>query len=101
MLVATTRPEFLVERKGPRALHATPEDVARMERQSERLGQGHKVAEEVNGETLLVLVVAEGFVGRFLPSPLNEVSKPSRCKFGPRLARSGSGAMRATGTGSA
>lgn len=66
MLVAATRPDMLVETKRPRSLQATPEDITRMERQLEKLSQDYKVDEEILGETMLVLVVAKGFVGRLL-----------------------------------
>ena len=66
MLLAATRPEMLIEAKKPKQLQASLEDIARMERQMDKLYQDYKVDEEVLGETMLVLVVAKGFVIRLL-----------------------------------
>ena len=66
MLLAATRPEMLVEAKKAKQLGASPEDIARMERQLEKLYQDYKVDEDALGESMLVLVVAKGFVGRLL-----------------------------------
>lgn len=66
MILAASRPELLVETKKPRQLAANPEDIARMERQMEKLYQDYKLVEDTLGETLLVLVVAKGFVSRLL-----------------------------------
>ena len=66
MLLAASRPETLVEAKKPRKLQATPEDIARMERQLDKLYQDYRVDEEALGETMLVLVVAKGFVSRLM-----------------------------------
>ena len=65
MLLAATRPEMLIEAKKPKQL-ASLEDIARMERQMDKIYQDYKVDEEVLGETMLVLVVAKGFVTRLL-----------------------------------
>jgi ParB-like chromosome segregation protein Spo0J len=66
MILAASRPELLIETKKPRQLDASPEDIARMERQMEKLYQDYKSVEDILGETLLVLVVAKGFVARLL-----------------------------------
>ena len=66
MILAASRPDMLVETKKPRQLDATPEAIARMERQMEKLYQDYKAVEDTLGETLLVLVVAKGFVARLL-----------------------------------
>lgn len=67
MLLATTRPEHLVEgAKAKRAAGVTPEDIARMEREMEKLQQDYRTVEDTAGETMLVLVVAKGFVNRLL-----------------------------------
>lgn len=66
MILAASRPDMLIEVKKPRQLDATPEDIARMERQMEKLYQDYKAVEDTLGETLLVLVVAKGFVARLL-----------------------------------
>jgi ParB-like chromosome segregation protein Spo0J len=66
MILAASRPELLIETKKPRQLDANPEDIARMERQMEKLYQDYKSVEDTLGETLLVLVVAKGFVARLL-----------------------------------
>lgn len=69
MILAASRPETLIESKKPRQLDASPEDIARMERQMEKLYQDYKSVEDTLGETLLVLVVAKGFVARLLRNP--------------------------------
>lgn len=63
MLLATTRPDQLVEGRKPKpASGVTPEDIARMEREMEKLYQDYKLVEDTLGETILVLVVAKGFM---------------------------------------
>ena len=66
MLLAASRPDMLVEAKKVRPVEATPADIARMERQLEKLYQDYKVDEDALGESMLVLVVAKGFVARLL-----------------------------------
>lgn len=66
MILAATRPEMLLENKKPKQLDASPEDIARMERQMEKLYQDYKLVEDTLGETMLVLVVAKGYVTRLL-----------------------------------
>lgn len=66
MILAATREELLREPKKAKQLDATPEDIARMERQMEKLYQDYKLVEDTLGETMLVLVVAKGFVARLM-----------------------------------
>ena len=66
MILAATREELLVDGKKSKPVDATPEDIARMERQMEKLYQDYKLVEDSLGETMLVLVVAKGFVSRLM-----------------------------------
>lgn len=66
MILAATREELLREPKKAKQLDATPEDIARMERQMEKLYNDYKLVEDTLGETMLVLVVAKGFVARLM-----------------------------------
>ncbi len=66
MIFAATRQELLVEPKKSKPLDATPEDIGRMERQMEKLYQDYKLVEDTLGETMLVLVVAKGYVSRLM-----------------------------------
>ncbi|SEH93971.1 ParB N-terminal domain-containing protein [Pseudomonas fuscovaginae UPB0736] len=66
MVLAATRPEMLVEKKPKPLIEATAEEVARMEREMEKLYHDYKVVEETLGETILVLVVAKGYLARLL-----------------------------------
>ncbi|MGR0184093.1 plasmid partitioning protein RepB C-terminal domain-containing protein [Azospirillum aestuarii] len=67
MILATTRPEQLVDSRKPKpAAGVTPEDIARMEREMEKLHQDYRVVEDTLGETMLVLVVAKGFMTKLL-----------------------------------
>lgn len=66
MILAATRQELLVDTKKSKPLDATPEDIARMERQMEKLYQDYKLVEDTLGETMLVLVVAKGYVTRLM-----------------------------------
>ncbi|NUB05179.1 chromosome partitioning protein [Azospirillum sp. Vi22] len=67
MILATTRPEQLVDGRKPKpAAGVTPEDIARMEREMEKLHQDYRVVEDTLGETMLVLVVAKGFMTKLL-----------------------------------
>lgn len=67
MILATTRPELLVEgAKAKPATGVTPEQIARMEREMEKLQQDYRAVEDTLGETMLVLVVAKGFINRLL-----------------------------------
>lgn len=67
MLLATTRPEHLVEgAKAKPAAGVTLEQIVRMEREMEKLQQDYRAVEDTLGETMLVLVVAKGFANRLL-----------------------------------
>lgn len=66
MILAATRPELLIDAKKVKASDAKPEDIARMERQMEKLYQDYKAVEDTLGETMLVLVVAKGYVTRLM-----------------------------------
>lgn len=67
MILATTRPELLLEaKKIRRSEDIRPEDIARMEREMEKLHQDYQLAEDDVGETMLTLVVAKGYVTRLL-----------------------------------
>ncbi|CAA7615665.1 plasmid partitioning protein RepB C-terminal domain-containing protein [Magnetospirillum sp. UT-4] len=67
MLLATTRPEHLVDGAKPKpAAGVSPEDIARMEREMDKLQQDYRAVEETLGETTLALVVARGFLGKLM-----------------------------------
>ena len=67
MLLATTRSDQLVDGKTRRKVtDAQPADIARMEREMEKVHQDYRIAEEEIGETMLTLVVAKGYVARLL-----------------------------------
>lgn len=62
MVLAATRPEMLNTKKSKVTNASNAEDIARMEREMEKLYQDYKVIEDTLGETMLVLVVAKGYV---------------------------------------
>lgn len=67
MLLAATPSDQLVKPEKGKALGGVaPEDIARMERQMEKLQQDFKAIEEKRGETLFTLVVAKGYLTRLL-----------------------------------
>lgn len=67
MLLATTRPEHLADGAKPKpAAGVSPEDIARMEREMDKLQQDYRAVEETLGETTLALVVARGFLGKLM-----------------------------------
>jgi hypothetical protein len=66
MVLAATRPEMLVEKKKKMAGEVNPIDIARMEREMENLQHDYKQVEDTLGETMLVLVVAKGYLSRLL-----------------------------------
>ncbi|MGA8136843.1 MAG: plasmid partitioning protein RepB C-terminal domain-containing protein [Pseudomonas gingeri] len=66
MVLAATRPEMLVAKKTRQASEVGAEDIARMEREMEKLYHDYKVVEDTLGETMLVLVVAKGYMTRML-----------------------------------
>jgi hypothetical protein len=66
MVLAATRPEMLVEKKKKATNEASSIDIARMEREMENLQHDYKQVEDTLGETMLVLVVAKGYLARVL-----------------------------------
>ncbi|WP_181299059.1 plasmid partitioning protein RepB C-terminal domain-containing protein [Pseudomonas sp. Q2-TVG4-2] len=66
MVLAATRPEMLVEEKKRPTGDANALDIARMEREMENLQHDYKQVEDTLGETMLVLVVAKGYLLRIL-----------------------------------
>ncbi|WP_374442472.1 ParB/RepB/Spo0J family partition protein [Pseudomonas panipatensis] len=83
MVLAATRPEELVEPKKV-SDGVTAEDIARMEREMEKLYHDYRLVEDTLGETMLVLVVAKGYVSRLLR---NETIAAYLDRFEPDLAR--------------
>ncbi|MCY1498358.1 RepB plasmid partitioning protein [compost metagenome] len=83
MVLAATRPEQLVEQKKANE-GVTAEDIARMEREMEKLYHDYRLVEDTLGETMLVLVVAKGYVSRLLR---NETIAAYLERFEPDLAR--------------
>ncbi|WP_374438353.1 ParB/RepB/Spo0J family partition protein [Pseudomonas panipatensis] len=65
MVLAATRPEFLITQKKP-TTEINPADIARMEREMENLQHDYRQVEDTLGETMLVLVVAKGYLMRVL-----------------------------------
>lgn len=82
MVLAATRPEELVEPKKV-SDGVTAEDIARMEREMEKLYHDYRLVEDTLGETMLVLVVAKGYVSRLLR---NETIAAYLDRFEPDLA---------------
>lgn len=66
MILSATRSELLLEPKKPKLIEASAEDIARMEREMEKLYQDYRSVQDTLGETMLVLVVAKGYVSRLL-----------------------------------
>ena len=66
MILSATRPEMLLDPKKPKQVMASPEDIARMEREMEKLYQDYRMVQDTLGETTLVLVVAKGYLSRLM-----------------------------------
>ncbi|MCU1738015.1 MULTISPECIES: plasmid partitioning protein RepB C-terminal domain-containing protein [unclassified Pseudomonas] len=66
MVLAATRPEMLIEKKSKLSVEVSVEEIARMEREMEKLYHDYKVVEDTLGETMLILVVAKGYLARLL-----------------------------------
>lgn len=66
MILSTTRPELLLEPRKPKPIEASAEDIARMQREMDRLYQDYRSVQDTLGDTMLVLVVAKGYVSRLL-----------------------------------
>ncbi|MFZ3184313.1 MAG: plasmid partitioning protein RepB C-terminal domain-containing protein [Pseudomonas sp.] len=92
MVLVATRPELLVEAKKKPGEEVTPEDLARMEREMEKLYHDYRLVEDGLGETMLVLVVAKGYVARLLR---NEAIAAYLKRFQPELGEELAGVMEA------
>ncbi|POA74389.1 plasmid partitioning protein RepB C-terminal domain-containing protein [Pseudomonas sp. DP16D-R1] len=66
MVLAATRPDMLIEKKSKLSAEVSVEELARMEREMEKLFHDYKVVEDTLGETMLFLVVAKGYLARLL-----------------------------------
>ncbi|WP_335944420.1 plasmid partitioning protein RepB C-terminal domain-containing protein [Pseudomonas sp. G166] len=66
MVLAASRPEALVEQKKKSVAEVSAVDISRMEREMENLQHDYKQVEDTLGETMLVLVVAKGYLVRLL-----------------------------------
>ncbi len=66
LLAATPNDQLVKPEKGKALGGVAPEDIARMERQMEKLQQDFKAIEDKRGETLFTLVVAKGYLTRLL-----------------------------------
>jgi len=68
MILITTRPEGLSAAESKKKLEpeVSLENIARMEREMERLHQDYQAVEDGMGDTMLSLVVAKGFITRLL-----------------------------------
>jgi ParB-like chromosome segregation protein Spo0J len=66
MVLAASRPEMLIEKKTKLSAEVSVEEIARMEREMEKLFHDYKVVEDTLGETMLFLVVAKGYLARLL-----------------------------------
>lgn len=66
MVLAASRPDMLVEQKKKTTTEVSAVDIARMERELENLHHDYKQVEDTLGETMLVLVVAKGYLMRIL-----------------------------------
>ena len=70
MILATTRPEQLAAAKSrPKVVGVAPEDLARMEREMEKLNVDYRAVEDSHGDTMITLVVAKGYINRLLGNP--------------------------------
>jgi hypothetical protein len=66
MMLAATRPDQLLAPKRPPQSHTTAEDIDRLEREMDKLTQDYRLVEDTMGETMLVLVIAKGYVSRLM-----------------------------------
>lgn len=66
MVLAASRPEMLIEQKKKLTHEVSAVDIARMERETENLQHDYRQVEDTLGETMLVLVVAKGYLLRLL-----------------------------------
>ncbi|MDI9776667.1 plasmid partitioning protein RepB C-terminal domain-containing protein [Pseudomonas putida] len=89
MVLTTTRPEDLTETKTS-VEGVSPENIVKMEREMERLYHDYRLVEDTLGETMLVLVVAKGYLTRILR---NDSISAYLQRFEPDLARELMGIM--------
>jgi len=66
MILAASRPDMLLEKKVKHAAETTAEELGRMEQEMDKLSHDYKMVEGTLGETMLVLVVAKGYLARLL-----------------------------------
>jgi len=68
MILMTTRPEALAASEAKKKLEpeVSLENIARMEREMERLHQDYQAVEDGMGDAMLSLVVAKGYIARLL-----------------------------------
>ncbi|MNE33188.1 RepB plasmid partitioning protein [compost metagenome] len=83
MVLTATRPEDLTESKNS-VEGVSPENILKMEREMERLYHDYRLVEDTLGETMLVLVVAKGYLCRLLR---NEAISAYLNRFEPDLSR--------------
>lgn len=89
MVLTATRPEDLLETKTS-VEGVSPENIVKMEREMERLYHDYRLVEDTLGETMLVLVVAKGYLTRILR---NDSISAYLQRFEPDLARELMGIM--------
>lgn len=89
MVLTATRPEDLTETKTS-VEGVSPENIVKMEREMERLYHDYRLVEDTLGETMLVLVVAKGYLTRILR---NDSISAYLQRFEPDLARELMGIM--------
>lgn len=66
MMLAATRPDQLAKPVRPPKSRTTAEDISRLEREMDKLSRDYRLVEDTMGETMLVLVIAKGYVSRLL-----------------------------------
>ncbi|MDF3928930.1 plasmid partitioning protein RepB C-terminal domain-containing protein [Pseudomonas putida] len=89
MVLAATRSEDLIESKVSTD-GVSAENIVKMEREMERLYHDYRLVEDTLGETMLVLVVAKGYISRLLR---NDAIAAYLQRFEPDLARELEGIM--------
>lgn len=83
MVLTATRPDDLTASKAV-VVGVSPENILKMEKEMERLYHDYRLVEDTLGETMLVLVVAKGYLSRILR---NESISVYLQRFEPDLAR--------------
>lgn len=66
MMLAMTPQDQLIEKKGKLPSDVSAQDITRMETEMEKLYQNYRSVEDGLGETMLLLVVAKGYISRLL-----------------------------------